>query len=87
MFPERDNQILDGSNLEELIKPEKELGGFKFIPNYEWKNMVSLNCQADLVINTLSMSEMTEEQVRNYCEGIAKICTEKGGVFFEQNQL
>ncbi|MCB1190623.1 MAG: putative sugar O-methyltransferase [Leptospiraceae bacterium] len=86
LFPDRDNQIMNRSNLEELVKQKRGLGGFKFIPNYEWKNLVLLGCKADLVINTLSMSEMTEEQVRNYCGGIAKICTENGGIFFEQNQ-
>jgi hypothetical protein len=38
----------------------------------------------DLVINTLSMSEMSEHQVRTYASGISKMIG-NNGVFFEQN--
>lgn len=39
----------------------------------------------DLVVNTLSMSEMSEAQVRRYCSGIKELL-DREGVFFEQNQ-
>ena len=39
----------------------------------------------DLAINTLSMSEMSELQVRGYCNGISRMIGRTGN-FFEQNQ-
>ncbi len=56
-----------------------------FLPNYEFPALVQDNQQFDLVINTLSMTEMSEQQVRTYCEGI-KTLIGASGVFFEQNQ-
>ncbi len=56
-----------------------------FLPNYEFPALVQDNQHFDLVINTLSMAEMSEQQVRTYCEGI-KILIGDSGVFFEQNQ-
>ena len=56
-----------------------------FLPNYEFPRLVHDNEQFALVINTLSMSEMSEQQVRTYCEGI-KVLIGASGVFFEQNQ-
>jgi SAM-dependent methyltransferase len=56
-----------------------------FLPNYEFPNLVQDNEHFDLVINTLSMTEMSEQQVRTYCEGI-KTLIGASGVFFEQNQ-
>jgi len=59
--------------------------GTRFLPNYEFPKLVQDNEQFDLVINTLSMTEMSEQQVRAYCEGI-KTLIGSSGVFFEQNQ-
>jgi hypothetical protein len=56
-----------------------------FLPNYEFSTLVQDNKQFDLIVNTLSMSEMSEQQVRTYCEGIKKLIG-ASGVFFEQNQ-
>jgi SAM-dependent methyltransferase len=56
-----------------------------FLPNYEFPRLVQDREHFDLVINTLSMTEMSEQQVRTYCEGIKKLIG-SSGVFFEQNQ-
>lgn len=57
----------------------------RFLANYQFQELVEGQEQFDLIINTLSMSEMTEAQVRVYCEGIPNLLA-SGGVFFEQNQ-
>jgi SAM-dependent methyltransferase len=59
--------------------------GIHFVPNYEFPQLANSAGQFDLVINTLSMSEMTEQQVVEYCSGIQKIIGDSGK-FFEQNQ-
>jgi hypothetical protein len=53
--------------------------GFHFLPNYRFREISG--DQFDLVINTLSMSEMSEPQVRAYCTHL----TNAAPVFFEQN--
>src|SRR5260370_30813748 len=53
--------------------------GFRVIPNYRFGEISGE--QFDLVINTLSMSEMAEPQVRVYCAVLPKMAP----VFFEQN--
>lgn len=58
---------------------------FQIVPNYSFFQLVDDGKPFDLVINTLSMSEMSEKQVRIYGEGISKLIGESG-VFFEQNQ-
>ena len=57
--------------------------GVQFLPNYMAEQ---LNGSFDLIINTLSMSEMTEYQVRKYAHLIKTSWLKKGGIFFEQNQ-
>lgn len=59
--------------------------GTSFLPNYEFPALVQDGRHFDLVINTLSMTEMSEPQVRTYCEGIRKLIG-TSGLFFEQNQ-
>jgi hypothetical protein len=59
--------------------------GFTFVPNYMFQELARSGLRCDLVINTLSMSEMSPEQVLSYCEGI-KGLIRGSGVFFEQNQ-
>jgi putative sugar O-methyltransferase len=56
--------------------------GCRFVSNYMAE---ALREEFDLVINTLSMSEMTERQVNRYAELIAGTWIAKGGSFFEQN--
>lgn len=55
--------------------------GYLLLPNY-WFH--ELRGPFDLVINTISMSEMTPYQVEIYARAIAKFIG-SGGVFFEQN--
>jgi hypothetical protein len=57
--------------------------GFRFIPNYLAEGLTE---PFDLVINTLSMSEMSEFQVRRYAELLKQHWLAEGGLFFEQNQ-
>jgi hypothetical protein len=57
--------------------------GFQFIPNYMAE---SLSGRFDLVINTLSMSEMSAHQVEKYVELIKTVWIHDEGIFFEQNQ-
>jgi hypothetical protein len=57
--------------------------GVRFLPNYMAEQ---LEDAFDLVINTLSMSEMSEYQVRKYAQLIKTSWLNKGGIFFEQNQ-
>jgi hypothetical protein len=60
-------------------------GATRFLPNYEFLELVQSGERFDLVINTLSMSEMSEPQVRAYCDGIRSLIGD-WGYFFEQNQ-
>jgi hypothetical protein len=60
-------------------------GGVALLPNHMMHRLTETNLNFDLVINTLSMSEMTEVQVRAYAIAIARLIG-KSGVFFEQNQ-
>jgi hypothetical protein len=59
--------------------------GVSLLPNYMLHLLREQNVSFDLVINTLSMSEMTADQVDAYAVAIARLIG-KSGVFFEQNQ-
>ncbi len=70
-----------------LNRPDCPLGlakkaplGFTMMPNYMFSNIQE---QFDLVINTLSFTEMSEYQFRTYAKGITKLSPE--GILFEQN--
>jgi hypothetical protein len=56
--------------------------GVRFIPNYMAEQLAQ---PFDLVINTLSMSEMSEYQVRRYLALMKTVWLKEGGLFFEQN--
>jgi hypothetical protein len=74
-----------------LTRPDLGLGwsyepvafGFRFVPNYAADG---LRESFDLVINTLSMSEMSEVQVRHYAALLKSHWLTEDGLFFEQNQ-
>jgi hypothetical protein len=68
------------SDLAEMSKSE-----IAFAPNYLFDRLRQLGLKVDLAINTLSMSEMSEPQVRHYCHGLTQMLA-PDGVFFEQNQ-
>ncbi len=53
--------------------------GFSFLPNTLAREM-----SADLVINTLSLSEMSDAQIHDYCKA-ASAMIGNDGIFFEQN--
>lgn len=55
----------------------------RFVPNYMAER---LSESFDLVINTLSMSEMSEYQIKRYVALMKRYWLKDGGVFFEQNQ-
>jgi hypothetical protein len=57
--------------------------GIRFIPNFMSEQ---LKDSFDLVINTLSMSEMSAYQVERYIDLIKNVWIRDGGLFFEQNQ-
>jgi len=59
--------------------------GFQYLPNFLFPALVGAGATYDLVVNTLSFSEMTAHQVRTYGEGISSLIGQ-GGVLFEQNQ-
>ena len=56
--------------------------GFRFVPNYMAEK---IDEPFDLIINTLSMSEMNLVQVENYVDMMKRVWLKDGGVFFEQN--
>ena len=74
-----------------LGRPDLETGwgpppvpfGFRFIPNYQAD---AVREPFDLIVNTLSMSEMSESQVRHYAALMKSHWLKEGGLFFEQNQ-
>lgn len=57
--------------------------GIRFIPNFISEQ---LEDSFDLVINTLSMSEMSAYQVERYVDLIKNVWIKDEGLFFEQNQ-
>ena len=56
--------------------------GFRFVPNYMAEK---LDEPFDLIINTLSMSEMSLHQVEWYVEMMKRVWLKDSGLFFEQN--
>ena len=66
-----------------LIGEASAQSGFALLPNYLFHTLQGE--PFDLVINTLSMSEMTEHQIGVYSSGISRMLG-TAGVFFEQNQ-
>jgi putative sugar O-methyltransferase len=81
LFPDEDNALVTPDAPDGLAADGP---GVTFLPNFLFDDFVDFGRPFDLVINTLSMSEMAEAQVRHYCAGIAKLLS-PDGVFFEQN--
>lgn len=74
----------------QLLAPEMPIENLKgpgvaLMPNYLFSGLPAEACRIDLAVNTLSMSEMSEHQVRRYAEKLSRMLGERG-VFFEQNQ-
>ncbi|MEM9805567.1 MAG: putative sugar O-methyltransferase [Cyanobacteria bacterium P01_D01_bin.56] len=74
--------IYDASNSKVLTKLDS---GFKFVSNHLLGDLLAEQVHVDLAINTLSMSEMSEKQIRHYSESL-RILLANTGIFFEQNQ-
>jgi putative sugar O-methyltransferase len=64
-----------------MFDGEPRPGTVSLLPNYLFHD---LGTPFDLVINTLSMSEMSAYQIRAYAAGI-KVLIGETGLFFEQN--
>jgi hypothetical protein len=67
---------------EERADGSLHIGQLRFVPNFSAPN--AFDRGVDLAINTLSMAEMTEPQVRSYCAMLRPALGARG-VFFEQN--
>ena len=67
------------------VAPLLAPAGTVLVPNYLFHRLVEDDAGFDLVVNTLSMSEMSEHQIGIYCAGIAKLIGPTG-LFFEQNK-
>lgn len=57
--------------------------GIRFVPNHMAEELPG---SFDLIVNTLSMSEMTEHQIRKYAHLMRRSWFAEDGLFFEQNQ-
>lgn len=76
-------QNLIAADHQALIDPGSP--GFTFVSNHLALAVKHSGLDFDLAINTLSLSEMNEDQVRHYSRLVRKV-TRHHGVFFEQNQ-
>lgn len=72
--------VYEANKPETLIAPQD---GFAFLPNFSIDDLRGTD-KFDLVINTGSFGEMTEEQVGQYADIINELLSE-GGVIFEDN--
>lgn len=80
--PDLEHRMMTPESLKKCFTPSY---GFHFMPNIYFDFLKNLDAKFDLVINTLSLSEMAEYQVHHYAEGISKLIGD-AGIFFEQNQ-
>ena len=79
--PQFKSIIYDGTDKSILTQDNS---AFKFIPNYMFDDLVESKCKIDLVINTISLAEMSEKQIHYYLEKIKEMIGDSG-IFFEQN--
>jgi putative sugar O-methyltransferase len=80
LFPQADNRLIEGAGAFAL----DDTPGFTFIPNTIYKGLQTGDRPVDLVINTLSLSEMSDAQIHDYCAGVQRMIGDRG-IFFEQN--
>lgn len=83
LFPERATTLQ--RLFPRLVSSVKQPGAIELVPNYLFGDLVDARRSYDLVINVLSMSEMSEHQIETYGRGIAALIGQNG-MFFEQNQ-
>jgi hypothetical protein len=70
--------------VEVASEPIEVSPGVTLLPNYRFSDLIAAGLRFDLVINTLSMSEMSDHQVHVYADGVSKLIGDQG-IFFEQN--
>jgi len=58
--------------------------GFSFVANFDHEQLTMDEDEVDLVINTLSLSEMSDNQIDDYCRAVSRWIG-RSGIFFEQN--
>ena len=80
LFPDLDNHLAGETGAISL----GETSGFTFVPNMDHERIALDGRDADLVINTLSLSEMSDAQIDDYCRSAARWIGSRG-IFFEQN--
>jgi hypothetical protein len=76
-------KLVDSADM--AMAPLLATPGSVLVPNYLFHRLVEDGAGFDLVINTLSMSEMSAHQIDVYCAGIARLIGPTG-LFFEQNK-
>jgi len=80
LFPQLQNRIIET----EKSAPPLAVPGFTFLPNMHADLVTALDQPVDLVLNTLSLSEMSDAQIHDYCR-LAADAIRSDGLFFEQN--
>ena len=80
LFPDLDNRFVSADGPIELSMT----AGFTFVPNMDHARIDLRGRDGDLVVNTLSLSEMSDAQIEDYCAAAARWIGARG-IFFEQN--
>jgi len=80
LFPDLENRVIET----ERGPLDTSSPGFSFLPNMYADLVSALAKPADLVLNTLSLSEMSDAQIHDYCR-LASDAIGSEGIFFEQN--
>ncbi len=75
-----DNQFANAPG--KIVLPST--AGFTFVPNFRHSDIQIPEGGVDLIINTLSLSEMSDAQIEDYCAAGQRLMG-KRGLFFEQN--
>jgi hypothetical protein len=79
--PEFQHTIYDGTDESIFVRDN---GGYTFIPNFMFDDLVRSGIRIDMAINTNSFVEMSEKQVRHYAHGL-KMMLRDTGILFEEN--